>query len=177
MGLTISVWYSLLHWSSPFDFRCYTPITHKLLPPLRVNGCMGIVISSQIFDSSSKILCRYLSRFRTVMPVISISMPNFCSLTIHGLPLASSCLSNSLALCSGHLPLKLSLISHLYRQTPVVDADQVILTILQLQGIRIKLGINAPRIEQKLICRDGKQRLGILLTPSRLKSSRFGWLW
>jgi hypothetical protein len=49
-----------------FFLRCYTPITHKLpLPPLRVNGCIGIVIGSQIFDSSSKILCRYLSRFRT----------------------------------------------------------------------------------------------------------------
>ena len=47
-------------------FCVNTAIAHKFpLTPLRVNGCIGIVIGSQIFDSSSKILCRYLSRFRT----------------------------------------------------------------------------------------------------------------
>ena len=40
-------------------------------------------------------------------------------------------------------------------------ADQVVFALLQLEGIDIKLGINIPGIEQKLMGRDAEQGLGV----------------
>ena len=53
--------------------------------------------------------------------------------------------------------------------SPLRIADQVILTILQLQGIRIKFGINASSIEQELMGRNGKQWLCIFFHSIQIK--------
>ena len=138
-------------------FRPDAAVTHEFpLSSLLIHGCICLVIGAHIFRPCPKICGGYLGRPCPCDPCHFDLYPKPLLPKFHSPPLSPAGIPKQLCLVLRRMHHQVIpfIPAFIKAYAPLGIPDQLIFTLLQLQGIRIEFCIDAPGIEQKLMGRD-----------------------
>ncbi len=151
-----------------FPLRCNTGITHEFpLAALGVQRRIGVVPSTQVAAAGSKIFSGHLCRILTGDAGHFNFNTKALGFHVHSFSppmLTATRLSEQLCLMFRGIDHQVIALIAAFVETHATlrVADEVVLALLQLQGVNVELGINVTGVEQELVGGNGEQGLGVL---------------